>query len=730
MKLSKTTAVSFLCFFGLTGAENALSADDYAPGTVYWGGDQACHNGDLYRAKWWAGPNDHPTDVDTVAEPWDTPWERLESDSDACFSNPTANRPPVVEAFATPAVPDPSGQIPVELVAEASDPDGDELSFFWQQLPTEAPSVTVQDADLPNAFVIIPQVIQPLEYRFTVQVSDGQAVTSAEVSVEVLPDPGNQSPVAEAVASTTEITGAESVQLSALGSFDPDGDPLSYQWQQLSPEVPQAVFSDANSAEPLVDLPAPTTETTYVFELLVSDGLLTDQAQVTVVQLLPDGNTSECPGWSASTVYVNGDVVTHNSQLWKAHWWTLGEEPGTTGQWGVWRPADSEVQCDGGTGGGTDPGTDPSTVRLSDLLATEAELTSSPLMQLVKESIRTADNATVEAITPGHPASPDNVQRVESIISEADWDYLFPRRAPKYTYTNFLRGIGKFPAFCGDYADGRDAEAICRKALATMFAHFTQETGGHTAGWPEPEWRQGLVYVRELGWSEDMANGYGLCDPGTWQGNTWPCGVFEPSHPDAGQYKSYFGRGAKQLSYNYNYGPFSQAMFGDVRVLLNEPNRVADTWLNLASAVFFYVYPQPPKPSMLFALDGTWVPNQHDLDNGLVPGLGVTTQIINGGIECGGTTEQIQSLNRISYYLEFADYLGVPVPADEVLGCASMQRFDTQGSGALAIYWDQEWSQPSACKLVNYQTQFSALAEGEYVLCVDHYFDVTIDYDH
>jgi chitodextrinase len=367
---------------------------------------------------------------------------------------------------------------------------------------------------------------------------------------------------------------------------------------------------------------------------------------------------------------------------------------------------------------------------VSDLLATEAALTGGELMSQIKASISTLDNVAVEAIAPGDPVNPANVKRAEGIVSEADWNYLFPRRAPEYTYTNFLKAIGKFPAFCGDYSDGRDAEAICRKALATMFAHFTQETGGHTIAWPEPQWRQGLVYLRELGWSEDMANGYGLCDPGTWQGEMWPCAVFPQGHPNAGQYKSYFGRGAKQLSYNYNYGPFSEAMYGDVNVLLEQPSLVADTWLNLASAVFFYAYPQPPKPSMLHALDGTWVPNQHDLDNGLEPGFGVTTQIINGGIECGGAVEHQQSRNRIDYYLDIADYLGVPVPASEVLGCADMQRFDTEGAGALSIYWEQDWGQATACQLVNYQTPFSALQEGDYVKCVEYHFDVDIDYEN
>lgn len=250
-----------------------------------------------------------------------------------------------------------------------------------------------------------------------------------------------------------------------------------------------------------------------------------------------------------------------------------------------------------------------------------------------------------------------------------------------------------------------------------MFAHFAQETGGHENWRPEAEWRQALVYVREMGWNETMRGGYNAeCRPDVWQGQQWPCGTF-----DNGEFKSYFGRGAKQLSYNYNYGPFSEAMFGTVRTLLDRPDLVADTWLNLASAVFFYTYPQPPKPSMLHVIDGTWQPNDHDKQNGLVPGFGVTTQIINGGVECGGPVEHAQSQNRINYYREFANYLGVAVPSDEVLGCKNMKVFDDKGAGALPIYWEQDWSYVAenpnggksyACKLVGYQTRFSAFKEG------------------
>ncbi|WP_076407511.1 chitinase [Shewanella sp. UCD-KL12] len=365
--------------------------------------------------------------------------------------------------------------------------------------------------------------------------------------------------------------------------------------------------------------------------------------------------------------------------------------------------------------------------------AKEATLTDFPLMQAVKSSIATRDNAIVEAITPLNPTNPDNVKRLESVLSEAQFEFLFPVRASEYTYQGLLQAAAKFPALCGSYSDARDAEAICRKSLATMFAHFAQETGAHDKWMTEPQWRQGLYWVREVGWDETKRGGYNMeCNPDTWQGQVWPCGTFAD-----GSYKSYFGRGAKQLSYNYNYGPFSDAMFGDVATLLNNPEWVADTWLNLASAVFFFTYPQPPKPSMLHVIDGTWQPNAKDSQNGLSAGFGATTHIINGGIECGAGSEKPQSLNRMEYYQAHAQYLGVPIEADEVLGCKDMKPFDNQGAGAMLIYWEQDWSyipgnpnggKSYACKLVGYQTRYSAFKSGDYSLCLLHFFpEVVID---
>ena len=48
--------------------------------------------------------------------------------------------------------------------------------------------------------------------------------------------------------------------------------------------------------------------------------------------------------WNSTTVYTQGNRVIHNNIIWEAQWWTAGEEPGTTGQWGVWRERGSVAE--------------------------------------------------------------------------------------------------------------------------------------------------------------------------------------------------------------------------------------------------------------------------------------------------------------------------------------------------------------------------------------------------
>lgn len=60
------------------------------------------------------------------------------------------------------------------------------------------------------------------------------------------------------------------------------------------------------------------------------------------------------PAWSSTSIYVNGDRVTHQNAAYEAKWWTQGENPALSGEWDVWRKLHD---CSGGGGGGNSPPT-------------------------------------------------------------------------------------------------------------------------------------------------------------------------------------------------------------------------------------------------------------------------------------------------------------------------------------------------------------------------------------
>ena len=366
------------------------------------------------------------------------------------------------------------------------------------------------------------------------------------------------------------------------------------------------------------------------------------------------------------------------------------------------------------------------------------------------------------------------------------WEWLFPMAnghikqyssaynadvaAGKYPYTfeNYLKAVAKYPAFCGDaaYDSSADDDALnqlCMQAMASMFAHFAQEVGGHlgtanasytapvngtsidrsgdketgnnddggpmkeftcsgneSGGWcgdhdqSIPEWRQALYWVNESGCSESGAGClYRSCDPGTWQAEAWPC----PADT------KYFGRGPKQLSYNYNYGPFSYIIYGDVNPLLQTPAQVTEGWLAFASAVYFFMQPRPPKPSMFELIYGYWTPPAGSSSEDPGSDFGTSIMIINGGIECGGSKATAQAANRVKYYAGFMDYFGlqdkiVDSHKSTSMSCAKMLAFDPKHGAAYPSYWEEDWSALGQCQLVTYETAFSGYLDGDYEKCV------------
>ena len=108
--------------------------------------------------------------------------------------------------------------------------------------------------------------------------------------------------------------------------------------------------------------------------------------------------------------------------------------------------------------------------------------------------------------------------------------------------------------------------------------------------------------------------------------------------------------------------------------LLRDPDLVAsDGLLSFMTAFWFWMTPQPPKPSCHDVITGNWIPTAGDIAVGRLPGFGLTTNIINGGLECGGPGPDARVESRIGFYKRYCDLLGVSY--GDKLDCYNMSPY-------------------------------------------------------
>ncbi len=219
-----------------------------------------------------------------------------------------------------------------------------------------------------------------------------------------------------------------------------------------------------------------------------------------------------------------------------------------------------------------------------------------------------------------------------------------------YSYRGLLDAAAEHPTFaCEGTVEQRGRE------VAAFLAQIGHET---TGGWetaPDGPHAWGLCFVEEVGCGDGICTQY--CDAGNVQ---YPCA---PG-------KTYHGRGAIQLSWNYNYGQAAEALGVDI---LANPDLVAtDSELAISTALWFWMTEQLPKPSAHDVMAGNWSPTPDDDAAGRLPGFGATTMIINGGIECTRPTPPAVE-DRVGFFMRFTDLLGV-TPGDN-LYCNQMQPF-------------------------------------------------------
>lgn len=113
---------------------------------------------------------------------------------------------------------------------------------------------------------------------------------------------------------------------------------------------------------------------------------------------------------------------------------------------------------------------------------------------------------------------------------------------------------------------------------------------------------------------------------------------------------------------------FAPSAYNSKLYLLENPELVhEDGSLAMTAGIWFYMTPQDPKPSMHDVMTGFFVPNSSDAAAGIGADFGTTTNVINGGFECGnGSTK---SVSRGEYYLEWLNFFSLP--SESNIGCAS-----------------------------------------------------------
>ncbi|XVF59875.1 hypothetical protein PTKIN_Ptkin07bG0310800 [Pterospermum kingtungense] len=247
--------------------------------------------------------------------------------------------------------------------------------------------------------------------------------------------------------------------------------------------------------------------------------------------------------------------------------------------------------------------------------------------------------------------TPSGGSGVASIITRPLFDqmlkYRNDGRCPSngfYTYDAFIAAAQSFNGF------GTTGDVTTRKReLAAFLGQTSHET---TGGWetaPDGPYSWGYCFIRERG------------NPGAYcSSNQWPC--------PAG--RQYYGRGPIQLTHNYNYGLAGRAIGAD---LINNPDLVAtDPTISFKTAIWFWMTPQGNKPSSHNVIIGQWTPSDADRAAGRVPGYGVITNIINGGLECGRGPDS-RVADRIGFYRRYCDLLGVSYGSN--LDCYNQRPF-------------------------------------------------------
>jgi len=332
-----------------------------------------------------------------------------------------------------------------------------------------------------------------------------------------------------------------------------------------------------------------------------------------------------------------------------------------------------------------------------------------------------------------------------------------PSKCRPYNYDAFVIAARYFPKFGNEFFSkdpmGNALHPLYtekethQRDVAGFFAHAIQETGennGHlyqTLSKAEADacfyrggffnWFEGgpgSPFVKNGGLTPEDGDGCTAggryCDENTNNNDFYPCAK---GQKDGHYIGCYYGRGAIQISYNYNYGYFNRWLNlqgithnGKPIDVLKDPNLVmtkTDPPLAVLASLWFYMTPQSPKPAMHDIVIGNWISPDKEYRG---PVFGPTSLVINN--ECGGEDKKepggAGESRRIKAFKWFNKYFGARyiIGTEKTLTCknfnggkhfkfpATMPKLAKVGNS-----WDADWStswdssKPCTCKRQTYQ---------------------------